>query len=63
VNEDQLQGKVDQAKGDVKQGVGGAVGDSSTETSGMFDKVKGEIEELVGDVKEKFSHHDDAPKV
>ena len=36
-------------------------GDSSTEASGMLDKIKGEIEELVGDVKEKFGHHDPKP--
>ena len=62
MTDEQVQGKLDQAKGEVKEDVGKVTGDSSMEKSGTLDKIKGEIEELVGDVKEKFGHHDDAPR-
>ena len=62
MTDEQVHGKVDQAKGEVKEDVGKVTGDSSLEHEGTLDKIKGEIEELVGDVKEKFGHHDDAPK-
>ena len=62
MTDEKMQGAVDQAKGEVKVDVGKATGDSSTEAAGMMDKIKGEIEELIGDVKEKFGHHDEAPK-
>ena len=52
MTEEQIQGKWDQAKGDVKEGVGKATGDTSTEMSGKWDQAKGKVEEGVGNMKQ-----------
>jgi uncharacterized protein YjbJ (UPF0337 family) len=52
MTEDQTKGNWDQAKGEVKEGVGKLTGDSSTETSGKMDQVKGKVEEGIGDIKQ-----------
>jgi uncharacterized protein YjbJ (UPF0337 family) len=56
MTDDQAQGQWDQAKGKVKEEVGKATGDRSTEESGKLDQLKGNVEEKVGDAKE--SMHD-----
>ena len=51
MTEEQIQGKWDQAKGEVKEDVGKATGDTSTEMSGKMDQAKGKVEEGIGNVK------------
>ena len=51
MTEEQIQGKWDQAKGEVKEDVGKAAGDTSTEMSGKLDQAKGKVEEGIGNVK------------
>ena len=46
-------GFVDQAKGEVKDRVGGATGDKGMQAEGMMDKAAGKIKEKANDVKEK----------
>lgn len=58
MTEDQMQGKWDQAKGEVKEGVGKVTGDSSTEMSGKLDQAKGKVEEGVGNVKKEITGDD-----
>jgi uncharacterized protein YjbJ (UPF0337 family) len=55
MTEDQTKGAWDQAKGEVKEGVGKLTGDSSTEMSGKMDQVKGKVEEGIGDVKQDIN--------
>jgi uncharacterized protein YjbJ (UPF0337 family) len=55
MTEDQTKGNWDQAKGEVKEGVGKLTGDSSTETSGKMDQVKGKVEEGIGDIKQDIN--------
>jgi len=50
---DKTEGKWDEAKGKMKEEVGKAVGDRSTEWGGKADQVKGHIKEGVGDLKLK----------
>ena len=52
MDKDRVQGKVDQAKGSVKEATGRAAGDRSTQTSGQMDKAKGKVEEGVGETKD-----------
>jgi uncharacterized protein YjbJ (UPF0337 family) len=54
MNEDQGKGKLDQLKGDIKERIGGATKDRSTQGEGVWDQAKGKVREAVGDVKEKF---------
>ena len=58
MNDDQLKGKVDQLKGGIKQGVGGAMGDKRTEREGTADRLGGKVQEGIGNVKEKLTGRD-----
>ncbi|NLD53502.1 MAG: CsbD family protein [Burkholderiaceae bacterium] len=63
MNDDQVKGKVDQLKGGVKQGVGGAIGDKRMEREGTADRVGGKIQEGIGNLKDKLTGRDpDAPR-
>jgi uncharacterized protein YjbJ (UPF0337 family) len=52
MNKDQIKGKIEEIKGDVKERIGGATKDRSTQAEGWVEKKKGEIRSGVGDVKE-----------
>lgn len=58
MNKDQIKGKVEQIKGDVKERIGGATKDRSTQGEGWLEKKKGEVREGVGDVKEEIKRED-----
>ncbi len=58
MNDDQLKGKMDQLKGGIKQGVGGALGDKRTEREGTADRVGGKVQEGIGNLKEKLTGRD-----
>jgi uncharacterized protein YjbJ (UPF0337 family) len=45
------EGQWDKTKGKIKEEVGEAVGDRSTEWSGRADQVKGHVKEGIGDLK------------
>lgn len=49
----QVGGKLNQVKGRVKQAVGDLVGDHSMHVSGTKDRIKGNLQEAYGKVKEK----------
>jgi uncharacterized protein YjbJ (UPF0337 family) len=50
--EDRLRGTVDEVKGTIKEEVGKAAGDRSTELSGTLDRAKGKVEGKIGEVKQ-----------
>lgn len=50
-NSDEVEGKVDQAKGTVKEKVGEFVGDREMEAEGEADHAKGEAQETWGKFK------------
>lgn len=49
---ERTRGKLDQAKGVIKEKVGKVTGDRSTEVSGKLDQVKGKLEEETGKAKD-----------
>jgi len=51
-NEQQNEGKLEQARGDIKEGVGNAIGDEHMQREGQLDQAKGQVREGVGDVRE-----------
>ena len=53
MNKDQVKGRMDEAKGNVKEQVGKAVGNPSLRDEGTADKVRGKTQKTVGDAKEK----------
>jgi uncharacterized protein YjbJ (UPF0337 family) len=54
VNKDQIKGKIEQIKGEVKERIGGASKDRSTQAEGFFENKKGKVREGMGDVKEEL---------
>ncbi len=54
MNEDKIKGKIEEIKGDVKQRIGGASKDRSTQAEGWVEEQKGKIRQGVGDVKEEL---------
>lgn len=51
-NQDQLEGKWDQAKGEIKEGIGDATDNERMQREGQWDQAKGNVKEGVGDVRE-----------
>jgi uncharacterized protein YjbJ (UPF0337 family) len=54
--EHQGKGKVDKAKGAVKEGWGSLTGDRSTEAEGKSERAKGKIQEKYGEVKSDLNN-------
>jgi len=52
-NNDEVEGKLDQAKGAVKENVGRAIGDRDMETEGIADRAGGNVQEGYGEAKRK----------
>ena len=52
-NDDEIRGKIDQAKGDVKERIGRATGDPDLEDEGAGERISGNIEEGVGRARRK----------
>lgn len=52
-NQDEVEGKFDQAKGSVKENVGRAIGNKEMETEGVADRASGNIQEGAGTARRK----------
>jgi uncharacterized protein YjbJ (UPF0337 family) len=65
MNRDELNGKVDKLKGQVKQGVGNATDDQRLHDEGVADEAGGNIEEGFGKARRKVGDalHDVAHKI
>ena len=53
---DKIEGKTDELKGNVKQGVGDATGDRSLQAEGMADEAKGKGKGVLGEAKDAASN-------
>ena len=53
MNNDQVKGRVEQAKGSVKEAAGKAVGNPNLRDEGSADKTAGKVQAGFGDAKEK----------
>jgi uncharacterized protein YjbJ (UPF0337 family) len=58
MNKDQIKGKIEQIKGDVKERIGGATKDRQTQGEGWLEDKKGKIREGFGDMKEDVKRDD-----
>ena len=65
MNKDELDGKVDQLKGRVKQAVGNAAGDQQLHDEGVVDEAAGNVEEGFGKARRKVGEalHEVAHKI
>ncbi len=53
MDKDRIKGKIDEIKGDVKQRIGGASKDRSTQGEGFVEEQKGKLQSGVGKVKDE----------
>ena len=53
MNKDQVKGRVEQAKGSIKEATGKVVGNPNLQTEGKVDKAAGKAQATYGDAKEK----------
>ena len=56
MNKDQVEGRVDQAKGAVKEAAGKLVGNERLTTEGQVDQAAGKVQSTAGDVKNKVGN-------
>ena len=63
MNEHQVKGRVEQAKGKVKEVAGRAVGNDRLRAEGEIDQVAGKTEKTYGDTKERVKDALDAARV
>jgi uncharacterized protein YjbJ (UPF0337 family) len=59
MNKDQIKGKAEEIKGEVKERVGGATKDRSMQGEGWIEEKKGKIRQGVGDLKEDVKREDE----
>ena len=52
-NEQQREGKLEQARGTIKENVGDALDNEQMEYEGKLDQGKGQVREGIGDVREE----------
>jgi uncharacterized protein YjbJ (UPF0337 family) len=52
INKDQVKGRVEEAKGSIKEATGKVVGDATLEAKGNIQKNLGKVQAKVGDVKQ-----------
>jgi len=55
MNKDQVKGRVEEAKGHIKEATGKAVGNERLEAEGKVDQLSGKTQKNYGDVKEKVA--------
>lgn len=53
MNKDQVAGRAQEAKGNLKEGAGKVLGNEQMEAEGKADQVGGKVQKNVGDAKEK----------
>ena len=53
MNKDQVAGRVEEAKGKMKEVAGKVTGSDKLQTEGVVDQAAGKVQKTYGDVKEK----------
>jgi len=56
MNKDQVKGRAETAKGNVKEAAGKAVGNDRLAAEGRADQVAGKVQSKVGDAKRDVGH-------
>ena len=56
INKDQVKGRVEEAKGSIKEASGKVVGDATLEAKGNIEKNLGKVQAKVGDIRQDLKH-------
>lgn len=62
MNKDQIKGKIEEIKGDIKERIGGASKDRSTQAEGFVENKKGKLRSKIGDAKEELEREQRTPR-
>jgi uncharacterized protein YjbJ (UPF0337 family) len=62
VDKDRIKSKYEQIKGAVKERLGGALKDRSTQAEGFAENKKGKIREGMGELKDELRHERKEPE-
>lgn len=54
MNEDRMKGSLKEAKGNIKETAGKALGDEKLKREGQADRVAGKVQNVVGGIKDAF---------
>jgi uncharacterized protein YjbJ (UPF0337 family) len=54
MNEDRMKGSLKEAKGNIKETAGKALGDEKLKREGQADRVEGKVQNVVGGIKDAF---------
>jgi uncharacterized protein YjbJ (UPF0337 family) len=52
MNKDEIKGKIEEIKGELKERLGGAMKDRKTQAEGFVEEQKGKVQEKIGELKE-----------
>jgi uncharacterized protein YjbJ (UPF0337 family) len=58
MNRDQIEGKIEEVKGDVKKRIGGATDDPAKQAEGWVEEKKGVLKKGIGDLEEESAKRD-----
>jgi uncharacterized protein YjbJ (UPF0337 family) len=53
MNKDQVKGRIEEAKGNIKEAAGKAVGNERLQGEGLADQAAGKVQKTYGDAKDK----------
>ena len=62
MNKDRIKGKIEQIKGDLKERIGGATKDRSTQAEGWMENKKGKVRERLGKLEDEASRERKEPE-
>ncbi|HET6437775.1 MAG TPA: CsbD family protein [Anaeromyxobacter sp.] len=60
MNRDQIEGKVEEVKGDIKKRIGGASEDPGKQAEGWAQEKKGQVQKKIGDLEEESARREDS---
>ena len=55
MDKDRIKGKIDEIKGDIKERIGGATKDRSTQAEGWAENKKGKVQGKIGELKDEMN--------
>jgi uncharacterized protein YjbJ (UPF0337 family) len=59
VNRDEIEGKVDELKGNVKKRIGGATEDPERQAEGWAQEKKGQVQKKIGELEKESDRKDE----
>ncbi len=59
MDKDRIKGKIAEIKGDIKERIGGATKDRSTQAEGWVENKKGKVQGRFGEMKDELKHERD----